>query len=154
MAPANGGRASTELAVAGYPVTAPVVGGMLVAASALFAWIAPGGVRSSNAFKVPLTFLVDNTPKPGGPKLGFLLLLLGAAGVVLSTARPEPVIRRVIGAVVVGLGLLFLVQFQRALRGWEFLPVLGNIGLGVPMAIGGGVLLWGRGPTHPSAKGK
>jgi hypothetical protein len=135
---------TSGLQVAGYPVTAPAVGGALVAISAFLPWVSTGGVAEQTAFKVPVKFLVDKAGQGGGLKLGWLLLLLAVAGIVLTSVQPQPMARRICGAVILAVGAIFVIQLQRALGGWEFLSALGNIGLGVPVVFVGGALLWGR----------
>jgi hypothetical protein len=137
-----------SLQVAGYPVTAGAVGAVLVAIAAFLPWVSTGGVAETSALKVPVKFLVDKAAQGGGLKVGHVLVLLGIAGVVLASVRPEPRARRICGVVVLVIGALFVIQLQRAIGGWEFLSALGNIGLGVPVVFCGGVLLWRRGSVE------
>jgi hypothetical protein len=133
------------------PVPA-LVGAGLLALSAVLPWLRYAG-RTLNPFDVPVQFLVDfrNTGS-GGVDMGLLLVGLAVGALVLSSRPALARWRRVDGGAAVVVPTLFTAQLQRVLSDLpaEGRPTLfGALGIGVLLAVVGGVLvLWG-GPRRP-----
>ena len=65
---------------------------------------------SANSFKVPALFLIDpNTTSPN-PRLGYFVVGLGVAGVILAFVRGARVWRGLVGVAAIGIAVLFCGQ--------------------------------------------
>lgn len=80
--------------------------------SALLPWLRRDGGRS-NAFRLPVTFLLDSTPSPSPVKVGILLAVLALIGV----AAPPRAVRFGAYAVSLAMLVLYIVQLNRLLHG-------------------------------------
>lgn len=133
------------------PVPA-LVGAGLLALSAALPWLRYAG-RTLNPFDVPVQFLVDfRDTVSGGVDIGILLVGLAFGALVLSSRPALARWRRVDGGAAVVVATLFTAQLQRVLSDLpaEGRPTLFSaLGIGVLVAVVGGVLvLWG-GPRRP-----
>lgn len=64
----------------------------------------------ANSFKIPAAFLVDAHTRSRDPRLGYFILALGIAGVLLSFVRNARLGRGLVGLAAVGIALLFCGQ--------------------------------------------
>ena len=111
---------------------------LLVLASRL-PWVA--GPPSASGFKVPSKILFKLHAQAGGTKIGHLLLAFAVFAVVASLRVVPEVARRVIGAAVLLLCAVYVLQLQRLVGSIESLKILGTIGFGVYLAAVSGVML-------------
>jgi hypothetical protein len=120
----------------------PLIGAAGVLIASVLPWISVGGTSSSNAFDVPFSFLTGSQTSSGGFKVGVGLVLLGIAGAVLTFVPSTGVLRRLMGVAAIGIGAAFIGQLARLISDLDFGPSVGDaLGIGVYVAIGGGVLL-------------
>lgn len=137
--PAPGSDAPVR--VGGVRLTTPLVGGALLAVSTVLPWTSQY-FDSSSAFGVPLRVLLQGgtVETTGFVKLAFLLVPL-AALVVLAGLRVLPAtVGQVAGAVSALASLLFVAQLQRTMGKFYAATVFGVLGIGVYLAILGGML--------------
>src|SRR5439155_21714864 len=82
----------------------------------------------------------DQTPA----RLGHLVLILAVAAFILSLRRGAPAARRVVGSLIIAVAVVYWIQTVLIIKGDFGAPTgeaLKDIGLGVYLAIAGGVLL-------------
>lgn len=118
-----------------------LVGAGAVVISVFLPWVS-GGLGSGNGFEVPLAFLWSLQPGDG-LKLGFVLLVVGAAGAALSFVPGTGPLRRIVGIVAMVAALAFLVQLYRLLdaAGGDPGDVVRALGFGSVLTLVGGGLL-------------
>lgn len=121
-----------------------MVGAVVVAIGSMLGWIRGGGV-SISSFDVKVNYLFSPTSRPSGPDLGLVLVAaaVGFAAMTVVGARADR--RRWIAWLVVGIGVLFVVQLQRSLSDLppESRPgLIDTVGLGVWATIVGGALMF------------
>ncbi|MEA3213861.1 MAG: hypothetical protein QOJ19_17 [Acidimicrobiia bacterium] len=118
-----------------------VAGAVLIAAAGLLPWVRGGG-SSSNAFKVPLKSLFVLNSGSGGPKIGWLLLVMAVGAVALVAFSPDDIVRRVVGGATVVVAALFVIQIQRALMHLDSGPsLISTLGVGVLGCVIGGAMV-------------
>jgi hypothetical protein len=118
-------------------------GGVLVVVSAWLDWIRPsrpfGPSVGFSAYNVPAQFLVRDNGlfvSRGGPSLGVLVFLVGAACLVAALVRPVSFLALPAGIGAVGLAVWYVVRLQ-SYTGSTFRDL---VGVGAFVAIVGGLV--------------
>jgi serine/threonine protein kinase len=137
-----------------------MVGAILAVLSTVLPWAGDGvlgfGPFAQTAFGFSLSALWSRT-STGPVRIGYLLVILGAAGVVLSLRRAKPAFLRLLGVLIVAVAVLFWMQALPALK--DLVGSTGrairDIGLGDYVALVGGILMLTAKPGQapPSAGG-
>jgi hypothetical protein len=141
--PYRGARASPR----GIPIIG-VVGGALLALSSVVPWLRHTVTSRANAFNVPAAFLFNDRAGDRGLRLGFVVLALGVAAIVLLlTGLPVGrALGRAVGVVGLVVAGLFLVQFARLWSDLHQTGAISNLGIGMYVAALGGALALIGGP--------
>ena len=132
--------ADAPVRVAGVRLTTQLIGGAFVVGAALLPWTSQS-FTSSTAFGVPLRALVDADPDARGVvKLAFVLVPLGLL-VLGAGLRVLPVaVGQASGGAAALVAVLFVLQLQRTMGKFYAATVFGVLGIGVYVALLGGVL--------------
>ena len=129
---ARGGSKPSWFALAGGAAT--IVGAVLPWLSASLTG------ASANAFDVPAKFLFDpNNAFAGGINVGIILVLLALVAAGLAFVPAAGVLRRVVGAVIAALVIVFVVQLVRGVSNDAFKL----LGPGVWVTLAGGLVTLG-----------
>ena len=127
-----------------------LLGAGAVLLGTFFAWITIDEA-DGNAYDVPLEFLWNHdSASGGGLKVGLILLALCGAVGALCFLPGKVKVRRILGGVVLGVTLLYIVQLQRALSaaGDGAPGLISALGFGVLLTIvGAGAILYDREET-------
>jgi hypothetical protein len=132
-----------------------LAGGVLVVVSAWLDWIRPsrplGPAMGLSAYDVPAQFLVRDSglfASRGGPSLGVLVLLLGAACLVAALVRPVAFLALPAGIGAVVLAVWWTIRFRSFSNGtFDDLFGIGTVLVvigGVAAIVGGILTLTGR----------
>jgi hypothetical protein len=120
-----------------------LAGGVLVVVSAWLDWIRPSRpfdpAVGFSAYNVPAQFLVRDSglfASRGGPSLGVLVFLLGAACLVAALIRPVSFLALPAGIGGVGVGVWYVIRLQSS-TGSTFRNL---VGVGAFVAIIGGLI--------------
>ena len=137
--PAPGTDAPVKLG--GVRLTTQLFGGALLAVSTLLPWTSQY-FESSTAFGVPLrVLLVGGTVETTGfVKLAFLLVPLAALVIAAGLRAVPPVVGQVAGGLAALAALVFIAQVQRTMGKFYAATVFGVLGIGVYLALLGGLL--------------
>ena len=145
----------------GRPVVQPLALGAAAAIvlSALLPW-----VSEAKATDVPLAFLLDvealHDVFEGAFRLGILVALLGGFGILTILSARFARYRRTVGVAVVVVAFVFIVQFLRFGMDHNSDTSLGtavkflftdDFGIGLWLALAGGITLWVTGREQVSA---
>jgi hypothetical protein len=120
----------------------PLVGAAAVVVGALIDWTR-GGVANGNAFDIPLKFLWDINNPGNGFKIGVALVILAAAGAVLSIFPLTGTLTRIAALACLVICVLYGIEFGRLLddRGQSFGDLFDYLGVGVYVSLGGSILM-------------
>jgi hypothetical protein len=118
---------------------AAIIGAGLVALASVAPWLRLGA--SSNAFDIPLSFLIDYKTTSDGMKVGWLLLAVAAGAVVVALMRLDVRAMRAVGGVAVAIPALFVVQMYRFLDASGGPGLSDVLGIGLVPAVGGGLVI-------------
>ena len=135
--PRPGAEAPVE--VAGVRLTTQLVGGALVVLATVLPWTSQF-FTSSSAFGVPLRVLVQPEQSTGAVKLAFLLVPLGLVVLVAGLRVVPVVVGQAAGGVAALIAVVFVLQLQRSMGKFYAATVFGVLGIGVYVALLGGVL--------------
>lgn len=127
-------------ATAGSGVRAiALLGGLLVAISALLPWISLG--VSASGFDVDVGFLFGADAAGDGFPVGAILLPLGGGAAGLALRPGTTTIRRILGAVAVATAVLFVIQVFQAVGDGGGGDAMSLIGVGPFLVAAGGLAL-------------
>jgi hypothetical protein len=129
------------------PVVA-LIGGAAIALGALLSWFDAGPAGASNSFDVALLYLFQYDTTSSGIRLGVLLLGLAVAAVVGGLSPSLPWLRRAAGFGAIAAVVLFVVQTHRLLSSFDGGSVFSNLGVGVWITLGAGLLLLFEGKVN------
>jgi hypothetical protein len=119
-----------------------LLGGILLVVASIVPWVS--AAVDANALDISIDALWDIQTSGEGPiKIGYVLIALGVLGGGLSFAPPTKWVRRICGSISIAVALAFAVQLFRAIDAGGGSPgdVFSAIGVGVYVALGGGILL-------------
>jgi hypothetical protein len=134
------GETPSPVRIAGVHVTTQLLGGICIVVASLLPWTSLYG-ESKSAFGVGIDVLIDPKPEATGAfKIGLLLIVLGGLVLAAGLHRLPKVFGNVAGGVAALLGVLFIAQLQRGMGKFYAATVFGVLGIGVYLAIVGGVL--------------
>ncbi len=135
-------RAAGWLVRGGVTVSLPLVGAIATGLATFLPWVRAVGV-SFDAMDLYARVLFDPDAPPSGLRVGLLLLMLAAAAGALSIRPYSVSARRLVGAVIAGVALLFIVRLRRALDGQpadsDARGLLDVLGPGACLALAAGV---------------
>ncbi len=152
--------AAAPTATGGLKVSVvPLIGGILVAVSSLLPWFASfQGGKSSNAFEVPVGYLIDPLKGQGGLKVGILVVLIGLVGALLACLPVRRAALVTLGTLATVFGGVFVVQTIRFVNAVNQgagpggkVSATSVIGLGAYLAVVGGVLMMIKGKARRPA---
>jgi hypothetical protein len=134
--------ATAPVKIGGLRLTTQLLGGALVAASALLPWTAQFYTSSKTAFGVPLRSLIDATPNAttGFVKLAFVLVPLAGLVIVAGLRVLPPSVGQAAGGAAALLALIFVAQLQRSMGKFYAATVFGVLGIGPYLAMLGGMI--------------
>jgi hypothetical protein len=118
-----------------------LIGGAVVVVAAFLPWVS--GLGSANAFDVPLAVLWTLHPGTGGLDLGFMIVALGALAVLLAFVPGVGAGRRLLGVLLVGVAVDYVVQIWRAVSdlGGGIGDVFDVLGIAAYVTLVGGALV-------------
>ena len=120
----------------------PLAGVAAVVVGTLLDWT-KGGLESSNAFDIPLRFLWDIHVTGGGLKIGVALVVVAAAGGLLSIFPLTGMLTRLLALVAAAICVLYGIELGRLLDegGRSFGDLFDYLGAGVYVSLAGSVLM-------------
>ena len=132
--------ADSPVEVAGVRLTAQLFGGALVLAASLLPWTSQY-LTSSSAFGVPLrVLLAPEQNATGFVKLAFLLVPLGLVALVAGLRVLPAAVGQAAGGAAALVAVVFVLQLQRSMGKFYAATVFGVLGIGVYVALLGGLL--------------
>lgn len=140
--PPQAGAGGSTLALPGFKLSPAPIGALVVLLGSLLSWF---HVRefSGNAFRVPLSFLVDYKTTGGSLKLGLLLVAAAVVAGVFCVLPGRVNVRRIMGGVVILVAVVYVIELQRRLS-WIGDPrpsLFAAVRIGVPIVIAGGIAI-------------